>query len=368
MDFYLLAIAHRGKLSLVRAAAARHGGIPMRSRPLGSHRGRFAARTAARGRLTFCAALVPVLGVACGSKTGLLVPIDQDSGVPVEAGPDTSIVDSSLPPEEDAAVAEEDALPPIDVHPPPPNDCLDAGATLIYVITQNNTLYSFYPPTATFSTVIGNIACPSTSTPFSMAVARNGVAYIVFYDGELFEVETQSATLPCVPTPFVMGQGGFAPRFGMGFSRDAVGTGETLYVASGSSGMTGGPPQLARIDTTTFQLTVIGNLTPSIDDAELTGTGAGDLFGFYSTGNGSSAIAQIDKGNAIVTGNAPLPGVDQGNGWAFAYWGGDFYTFTGPSTASGTIVTRYRPSDHSIVQVAAIGELVVGAGVSTCAP
>jgi hypothetical protein len=321
---------------------------PMRSRPL----------------LAVSAALAPVLGVACGSKTGLLVPYE-DSGVPVDAGPDIPIVDSSPPPEEDAAVVEEDALPPIDVRPPPPNLCPDAGSTLIYVVTETNTLYSFYPPTATFSTVIGNIACPSMSMPFSMAVARNGIAYIVFNDGELFEVDTQAATLPCRTTGFVMGQGGFAPRFGMGFSSDAVGSGETLYVASGSNGMTGGPNQLARIDTSTLQLTVIGNLTPSIDDTELTGTGAGDLFGFYQMTNGSE-IAQIDKANAQVTGYAPLPGVDQGTGWAFAYWGGDFYTFTAP--AGGTVVTRYRPSDQSIVQVATISEIVVGAGVSTCAP
>jgi hypothetical protein len=322
---------------------------PMRSRPLVT---------------TISAALVPVLAVACGSKTGLLAPIEQDSGVPVDAGPDVVIVDSSPPPEEDVAVVEEDALPPIDVQPPP-HECLDAGSTLVYVITESNTLYSFYPPTAAFSTVIGNIACPSSSTPFSMAVARNGIAYIVFNDGELFEIDTQAATLPCRPTGFVMAQGGFAPRFGMGFSRDAVGPGEMLYVASGSNGGTGGPNQLARIDTTTLQLTIVGNLTPSIDDTELTGTGAGDLFGFYSTTNGSE-IAQIDKANAQVTGYAPLPGVNQGSGWAFAYWGGDFYTFTAPG--GSTVVTRYRPSDQSIVQVASIADLVVGAGVSTCAP
>jgi hypothetical protein len=274
-------------------------------------------------------------------------------------------VDSSSPPEEDAAVIEEDGLPPIDVQPPPPHDCPDAGSTLIYVITENNTLYSFDPPTAAFSTVIGNIACPSSSSPFSMAVARNGIAYIIFYDGELFEIDTQAKTLPCRPTGFVSGQGGFAPRFGMGFSRDPVGSGETLYVASGSSGMTGGPPQLARIDTKTFQLAFIGNFTPSIDDAELTGTGAGGLFGFYATTAGSS-IAQIDKANAQVTGYAPLPSVDQGAGWAFAYWGGDFYTFTAPG--GGTVVTRYRPSDQSVVPVASISDVVVGAGVSTCAP
>jgi hypothetical protein len=333
---------------------------PMRSRTLVS-RGGGSFRVC--GRLAVSAALVPFLGVACGSKTGLLVPFE-DSGVPVDAGPDIAIVDSSPPREEDAAIVEEDALPPIDVRPPP-NDCPDAGSTLVYVISENNTLYSFYPPTATFSTVIGNIACPSSSMPFSMAVARNGIAYIIFNDGELFEVDTQAATLPCRATGFVMGQGGFAPRFGMGFSRDAVGPGETLYVASGSNGMTGGPNQLGRIDTNALQLTVVGNLTPSIDDTELTGTGAGDLFGFYATLNGSE-IAQIDKANAQVTGYAPLPGILQGSGWAFAYWGGDFYTFTAPS--GNTVVTRYRPSDQSIVQVATIPDIIVGAGVSTCAP
>jgi hypothetical protein len=40
-----------------------------------------------------------------------------------------------------------------------------------------------------------------------------------------------------------------------------------------------------------------------------------------------------------------------------------------PSTAPSSIVTRYRPSDGSIVQVAtAPGLTIVGAGVSTCAP
>ncbi|MGH7281076.1 MAG: hypothetical protein ACRELY_06100, partial [Polyangiaceae bacterium] len=65
------------------------------------------------------------------------------------------------------------------------------------------------------------------------------------------------------------------------------------------------------------------------------------------------------------TGTDPLPGVTIQGGWAFGFWGGDFYTFTGggPST-----VTRFRPSDKSIVQVATYPSEIVGAGVSTCAP
>ena len=56
---------------------------------------------------------------------------------------------------------------------------------------------------------------------------------------------------------------------------------------------------------------------------------------------------------------------------AFAIWGGDFYTFTGLLTAQqgATEVTRFRPRDGSIVPVGQIvGETIVGAGVSTCAP
>jgi hypothetical protein len=79
---------------------------------------------------------------------------------------------------------------------------------------------------------------------------------------------------------------------------------------------------------------------------------------------------EIDKDTAAVTTLAPLPGIVFGGGWAFAFWGGDFYTFTAPGgTNSSSIVNRYRPSDGSIVQVATTpGLTIVGAGVSTCAP
>jgi hypothetical protein len=323
-------------------------------------------------RLSFFAvtALLPAvllaLPLACGSKTGLLVG-EPDAEAP-DAGPDAIIIrhPDAAPVEEDAAEVEEDALPPIDVTPPPPfNDCPDAAATLIYLITEGNQLLSFYPPTATFSTIIGNISCPSSSTPFSMAVDRNGIAYIVFQDGQLFEVDTQAPSLPCQATGFVAGQQGFSTAFGMGFSHNSGDAGETLYVASGSSTGAPGLPQLATIDARSFALQVVGAFNPVIDNTELTGTGAGDLFGFYATDAGSG-IAQIDKANAQVFAESPLPGVFQGRGWAFAFWGGDFYTFTAPS--GGTVVTRFRPSDKSIVPVAQTPQLVVGAGVSTCAP
>ena len=67
-----------------------------------------------------------------------------------------------------------------------------------------------------------------------------------------------------------------------------------------------------------------------------------------------------------VKGEKKLDTIDQGQGWAFAFWGGDFYMFHAPN--GNSIVTRYRPSDDSLTQVATLPSIIVGAGVSTCAP
>jgi hypothetical protein len=330
-------------------------------------------RMRTRRRLLFAFIVASV--AACGSKTGLILPFDEDAGPTVDAAPD-HLHHLDAPVEEDAA--EEDALPPIDVTPPPPdapNDCPDAASTLIYVIANNNDLYSFDPGSNVFK-FIGTIACPITfpgELPFSMAVDRNGIAFVVFSfqadpttAGELFRVST--ATAACQATAFKPGQGNFPRTFGMAFSKDTTGSGETLYVASDAT-----PPKLAMIDVQHgYTLTEIGDFNPAIPEAELTGTGAGDLFGFWAP-NGpqttGSAIVQIDKTTAKVTNSSPLPGVTQGQGWAFGFWGGDFYTFTS-STGQNSEVTRFRPSDGSITVVAhsPAGEVIVGAGVSTCAP
>ena len=85
------------------------------------------------------------------------------------------------------------------------NDCPDADATLVYLVSAQNELFSFYPPTVTF-TSIGTLVCPArpNETPFSMAVDRKGKAYVVFTDGNLFQVSTSTAA--CIATPFAVGQ------------------------------------------------------------------------------------------------------------------------------------------------------------------
>jgi len=317
---------------------------------------------------------------ACGSRTGLLVPPPEhdatapDVAADVPEEPDV-VEEPEAALEAEADAAEEDAPPMIEETV---DICPDAGSTLVYVMTEQNVLMSFYPPTATFTT-IGTIMCPDPGTPnmppspFSMAVDRAGIAYVLFYSGYLYRVSTRTAV--CVPTSFVPGQA-FPQHFGMGFSAnvDADGggdAGETLYIASDPGLPTmPGPSSLGTIDTASFTATAMAPFSPVIREPELTGTGAGKLYAFWAPSNTSdTSIVEVDKTNSAVTTLATLPGVIFGSGWAFAFWGGDFYTFTAPA-GSSSIVTRYRPSDGSIVQVATTQGLttIVGAGVSTCAP
>jgi hypothetical protein len=330
-------------------------------------------------RLSFLVLLVGGLA-SCGSRTGLFVPVPKDAGgaaLPDALAPDVdaSVADAGADAiEED--VSEEDALPPIDVSRPTPiNDCPDAGSTVVYLIAEDGMLMSFYPPTGGFTT-IERILCPALpgETPFSMAVDRTGVAYIVFSDtahsfGELFRISTKPNS-PCLPTRFQSGEQGFAATFGMGFSSDTADAGETLFVAGDSPSSS----VLASLDTKSFALGIVGPFTPTILQPELTGTGAGDLFAFYGVPVGAptppgSAIGQIDKTTGRIIAQSNLPGVAQGSAWAFAFWGGDFYTFTLPDSAgASTVVTRFRPSDGTIAQVGRSDHVIVGAGVSTCAP
>jgi hypothetical protein len=303
--------------------------------------------------------------LACGSRTGLPLPeeVDGDGGLPgfdVSVGPDVRPHDAGV-----------DVLPPLDAKPlrdVSVDLCRDAGATLVYAVTENNHLLRFDPPAASFTT-IGTLACADPNTPFSMAVDRKGIAYVLYavYDGltpgNIYRVSL--ATSACLPTGFAAPDGFLS--FGMGFSADDQGTGETLYVASDNA--TGG--ELGAIDTTSYNLSPIGFFNPPILGAELSGTGDGRLFAFYTEGGpgdgGPVAIAQIDKATGKIIARNELTGVDQGNAWAFAFWGGDFYLFTAPGNG-GSIVQRYRPTDGSITQVADYPERIVGAGVSTCAP
>jgi hypothetical protein len=297
--------------------------------------------------------------VACGARTGLLVPEQEvaDTGPDVHKKKDVGPDVEEEPDVQGLDVAMLDAYR---------NDCPDADSTLVYVVSETYELLSFYPPDATF-TLIGKLTCPatpSTATPFSMAVDRKGTAYVVYNNGQLFKVSTADAS--CKATSFVSGQMGFTTTFGMGFATIGAGPAEQLFVAADPTG----GATLATIDTTTFALSTIGMVTPPAYLPELTGTGDGRLYGFYAPDSTSMtmAVGEFDKSNGNILGADALSSVDRGTAWAFAFWGGDFWLFTAPGTTPLQTTTKYDPVSKSLSVVAHYSSLIVGAGVSTCAP
>lgn len=296
------------------------------------------------------------LAAACGARTELLAPSFEDAA-------DVSVDARDAMIEED--VVEEDSLPTIDqfVDSPIPTDCPDAGATLVYVISSENELFSFYPPTLAF-TKIGDIACPAMmgATPYSMAVDCLGTAYSVFNDGTLWQISTANAACKATSyTPSVMGTPFY--NFGMGYAGDQ--TSESLYVADANFNTSS--LGLATIDTKTFTRSFIGPFNPPLPRCELTGTGDGRLFAFclHTSGNGS-LLAEVNRTNANVIAENNLTVGDSSDAFAYAFWGGEFWIFTSPGKA--TTVTEYDPGTMSESTVTSMSSTIVGAGVSTCAP
>jgi hypothetical protein len=241
--------------------------------------------------------------------------------------------------------------------------CADASDTYVYVVSEENELFSFYPPSLAF-TRIGRLVCPSTSAPFSMAVDRKGVAYVLFQDGNLFRVST--ATAACIATSYVPSQLGWT-TFGMGFTSWAGGPEEQLFVAENNP--SGNSAGLATIGIPAMNLDFVGAFDPAIPRAELTGTADGRLFAFWpnrGSGGTGANVAEIDKRTAGVIARTELPIARATDAFAFAFWGGDFWIFTGSRQASA--VVRFRPSDGTTVQLGTHAGTIVGAGVSTCAP
>jgi hypothetical protein len=218
-----------------------------------------------------------------------------------------------------------------------------------------------------------------------MAVDRQAVAWVNFSDGKIFKVDTTQAGLPCTATSFTGGGGGFTPQLGMGFATvSSTDKSETLYVSDNGrpggacTSTTPGPGctglGLGSIAQATMSLAAIGPYTGSTAgyNAELSGTGDGVLYGFFTTT--PSVLGTIDKATGAVTKVTPLPSVQNSvGGYAFSFWGGDFWFYTAYPTATDpnatTSVTHLvTASGATSVVMKDVGFTIVGAGSSTCVP
>lgn len=253
--------------------------------------------------------------------------------------------------------------------------CSEA-ATYVYVLSTDNEMYKFDPPNKLF-TKIGKLGCATSMQPNSMAVDRNANAYVNYVEsdpflggdtnGGIFQVSTTDAS--CKSTSIKLNQGWY--RLGMGYSAPAGDLSlENLFITGTGSAVNS--PGLGKIDFGTNSVVPIGDFTGALQgqNAELTGTGDGRLFGFFTTT--PVQVAEINSATGAIVQAKSFPTVQTPTAWAFSFWGGAFYLYTAdPVSNPGeqTTVTKIVwPNGPVETYMQDIGFVIVGAGVSTCAP
>lgn len=271
------------------------------------------------------------------------------------------------------------------------NACTADGVDLVYVVDEANHFMSFDPrklPANPFA-VIGTLNCPTTGgsiqtggttvMPFSMSVDRDGVAWVLYTNGQLFEVSLQNAS--CTAAGNTVNASNMA-LFGMGFVTDTAGADtEKLYMAGGNNDPSASPRKLAFDDTHGNNLTpsFVANISNAATDysPELTGTNEAKLYGFFPNLTAVSFVQEINKTTAAATGmkwnlgTTPLGASI--TDWAFAQWGGVFYVFVttadaGGSNRNSSVRSIDRVSGTYKTELQNLTYFIDGAGVSTCAP
>lgn len=305
--------------------------------------------------------------LACSSDFGLTGappprqghedPAADTAAPPVETTEDTS------EPEDTAAASEPDTEPvdtavetPVD-DPPPEDDCTVTD-DLVYVLARDDgSLHTFDPSTLTFDR-LGRVDCGTSWDPASMAVSRDGVAYVRYANNALYAVDLE--TLSCSVTSYSDRHTAF-DSFGMGYATNASDTWrDRLYVANADT--------LGVIDPATWEIRTLGRMA---SQSELTGNAEGELWAMLPL-ESPAELEQLDKTSGAVLESLPLRGFPQASNidtFAFATWDGDFYLFVRENgVGNSTDVYQVTRAGVMTKVLERVGFDVVGAGVSTCAP
>jgi hypothetical protein len=259
-----------------------------------------------------------------------------------------------------------------------PCDCPDLEVPLddgIFVLSGDAELWKYFPMGNNFE-MLGALNCPGLFSTFSMAVDRQGFAWVQFVGGELRKVAVSDLT-QCEDPGYQINQQG-VNQFGMAFvSNSQIDACDRIYgntwngIAPFSESPNAG--DFITIDPDTLLVTKLGKT--NFNGAEATGTGDGRAYVFGGTN--PAKLVELDKTDATALEVFPLNGLEINNGaFAFAFFAGDFYFFTdsnNDNTNSEVTHLDYDDSDMNGVQdlkkiVNAAPLLIVGAGVSTCAP
>jgi hypothetical protein len=196
-------------------------------------------------------------------------------------------------------------------------------------------------------------------------VDRNSIAWIEYVpvddtitdQDQLFKVDVTNLT--CTGTSYTTTA--FGTRYGMAFVANApMNSAETLFVSTGNA-----PFQLGTLDTSALTITTIGTQNGG---PELSGTGDARLWGFFPDPT-MPRVSEINKTTAAEGKSYPIaPAAGMEDGYAFAFWGGDFWVFLKKTTETSTVLYHVRGTDGMVTTWTMTGHWIIGAGVSTCAP
>ncbi|MCX5741847.1 MAG: hypothetical protein NT062_05020 [Proteobacteria bacterium] len=288
--------------------------------------------------------------------------VDEDRAPPVEHVPPVAPVSPPQPGPVTPVV-------PIEIGKP----CAAQQSELVYVLTNDDQLMSFDPqklPDDPFH-LIAQLSC-GLLNPNSMAIDHFGVAWIVDHHRTLFRASILDGR--CEQAEALTGDA-IPQTFGMGFAANgthqAAGSAETLYVASDDTNGVQ-PSVFATLDTTKTRpaYAAIGKVAARGKwNPEFSGTGDGELFGYFPLAGGDGFVQQIDRASGAAIGKQwTVPSPIEVQSWAFAQWGGKFYIFT--TLVDGNSVVheiRRKTGEYKVVREH-LPFAIIGAGVSTCAP
>jgi len=303
--------------------------------------------------------VAPDAGVQSDGQVRADAPVTGPDAKGVDAPDDAEIdgrdapVDATLDADDARFDAGMDATLDVTVTPDSGLRCDDGGTPIAYLLNDTSTLYTFDPTTLT-ARLLGSFMCPDTSGPFTLSVSREGKAYVLYADWQIFEVDL--ATLRCSSTAFELGQLGLDSELAVAISR-ASGAEKLLVSGIPSTGTT---PILAESDLTTFVLTKVGDILP----APATGTfpidTQADLLGhlFGLSEDGLMLEMDVSTGAVLSTGEVAL---NAQSSWAVMAYENLVYAF------SDSTVLRYDPATHTSVRLGDVGIEVVGASAVPCA-
>jgi hypothetical protein len=221
---------------------------------------------------------------------------------------------------------------------------------MVYVTGQPAELWSFWPPTFTF-TKIGDLSC--TQNPTHMTVDRNGTAWVVG-NAKIYKTSTKDATCAPIPT-----WSPFSHLDFLDFALSFVGVTNndtTLYLL--------GPITLAKFDIASGNFQYVG--VPAVGSAgtagDMTSNGDGTLY-FLQDAPTVHTLFELDPSNAnIKTKHTVNSNSGSPTSQALAFFGARFYAF------ENSVVYEYDPVTDTNKQIGTAPLQVTGAGQSTCVP